>query len=194
MFGHARTSPPVEALIVRWGAWAVLVGAAVEGDASALLAGLVAHLGLLDPRVAVGAAWAGAFAGDFFYFELGRRAAPRALRSATYARLAPLVARLADRVGLAAIVIARFIYGTRVATMLYWGVRGTSRLRFAAVDAVATGLWAAAFVAVGWALSNSATAVLGEVHRLERRLLFGLLAALVVVGAVHGLGRRLLRR
>jgi membrane protein DedA with SNARE-associated domain len=160
----------VEALIVRWGAWAVLVGTAVEGDASALLAGIVAHLGLLNPGVAV-----------------------RALRSATYARFAPVIARLANRVGLATVVISRFVYGTRAATMLYWGVRRTSPLRFAAVDVIATGLWATAFVGVGWALSNSATAVLGEVHRLERRLLVGILVALVVLGAVHALGRRLLR-
>lgn len=184
----------MEALIIRWGAWAVLLGAAVEGDGTALVAGIVAHLSLLDPGVAVGAAWAGAFAGDLFYFELGRRAAPRALRSAAYTRVAPTVARLANRVGLAVVVISRFVYGTRVATMLYWGVRGTPRLRFAAADLVGTGLWAAAFVALGWALSGSATALLGEVHRLERRLFVAILAALAAVAAVHALGRRILGR
>lgn len=183
----------MEALIVRWGALAVLVGVAVEGDGSALVAGIVAHLGLVDPVVAFGAAWLGAFLGDLFYFELGRRAAPRALQSAAYARVAPVVAKLANRVGLWAVVISRFVYGTRVATMLYWGVRGTPVLRFGAVALVGTGLWAAAFVGLGWALSGSATAVLGEVHRLERRLLLGVLAALVVVAAVHALGRRAAR-
>ena len=172
----------------------MLVGAALEGDGTALLAGVVAHLGLLDTAVAMGAAWAGAFAADVFWFACGRRAAPRALRSRAYARVAPLVARLAGRAGLATVLLSRFVYGTRVATMVYWGVRDTPVLRFAAVDLAATGVWAAAFVTLGRALGGGATAVLGEVQQLERRLLAVVVVAVVVVTAWHAAGRRLARR
>lgn len=180
----------MEEFIVRWGIWAVLVGAAFEGDASVIVAGIVAHLGLLHPAVVVAAAWAGGFVGDLVYYELGRRAAPRVMHTRLFARVAPVVARLADRVGLWQVVIARFVYGTRVASMLYWGIRGVSLARFAAFDLLGTALWATALVALGWALSGSAAALLGEVKRIELRLLGGVVVAAALVGLAHALGRR----
>ena len=72
-------------------------------------------------------------------------------------------------------MLARFVYGTR----------------FAALDLVGGLLGAFILVTVGFALSRSATAVLGEVERVEKRLLGGAVVAAAVVLGFNALGHRL---
>ncbi len=89
------------------------------------------------------------------------------------------------------IVLARFVYGTRFASMFFWGIRGLAWVRFAALDLVGGLLGALILVTLGFALSQSATAVLGEVERVEKRLLGGAVVAAAVVLGFNALGRRL---
>jgi len=181
----------VEELLVRFGPLAVLVGAAIEYDGTLILAGVVVHLGLIGFPTAVVVGGVGALLGDSVFFALGRHGGAAVRRWAAYARVGSFVERLAARSGPWEIVLARFVYGTRFASMFFWGIRGLAWVRFAALDLVGGLLGALILVTLGFALSQSATAVLGEVERVEKRLLGGAVVAAAVVLGFNALGRRL---
>jgi membrane protein DedA with SNARE-associated domain len=183
----------VEELLIRFGPLAIFLGAALEGDATLVLAGVVAHLGLVSLPAAVVVGCLGALVGDCLWYGVGRVAGPRIRRARVYARVGPFVERLANRFGLGQIVLARFVYGTRVASMIFWGLRDTPFARFAAVDLIGCGVWAGALVPLGFCLSHTATAILGEVEAVERWFLGALV--LVATGAAffHVVVRRRLR-
>src|SRR5690349_7764805 len=130
------TTSPVEEFLVRYGAVAVVLGAMLEGDLSIVMAGVVAHLGYLSLATALEAAWLGAFIGDSLWYALGRVRADAIKRSGVYRRAAPLIGRLVARLGDREIVLARFVYGTRIASMFYWGVHRLPFARFALLDLI----------------------------------------------------------
>jgi membrane protein DedA with SNARE-associated domain len=180
----------MEKLIERFGTLAIFLGAGTEGDASALVGGVVAHLGFLSFPAALIAAMLGAAVGDLVLFSIGRAGATRIRASRAYRRVAPVVERMTARFGAVEIVLARFVYGTRVASMVFWGVRGTPPARFLAIDLVGCALWASVFTSLGFAASGTAEVLLGKVQAAERWLLVALVAAIVVAAVVHLLVRR----
>ena len=97
----------------------------------------------------------------------------------------------ATRSGPWEIVLARFVYGTRFASMFFWGLRGLGWVSFAALDLVGGLLGALILVTLGFALSQSTTAVLGEVERVEKRLLGAAVVAAAAVLGFSALARRL---
>lgn len=180
----------MEELLIRFGAVAVFVGAAIEGDLALVLGGVVAHLGLLHPVTVVVAAALGGLAGDAAWFAAGRRSAEAIRATAVYRRVGPTVERLASRFGDWQLLLARPIWGTRVMSMLFWGSQRLPVGRFLLLDVPAATLWAILLVSLGWAGSRSAAAVLGEVRRVELWLLGAAIVASVVLLALRRLVRR----
>lgn len=176
--------------LVRYGLLAVVVGAAFEGDVTIIMAGVVAHLGFFGLPLAVEAACLGAFIGDSGWYWLGRTQSARVRQTRFYRRAAPTIERLVARLGAWEVVMARFVYGTRIASMFFWGVHGLPFARFAALDALGCVLSATLLAGLGYVASGSVAAVVGRVKRAEMWL-----AAAVVVSAsvVLGVGA-LLRR
>jgi len=180
----------VKHFLVHYGAVAVLVGAAVEGDASLLLAGVVAHLGRMPLLLAIAAGWVGSFASDCFWYSIGRRHAERVLRSPLYQRVRPLVEGIAVRVGAGEIVVARFVYGSRIVSMLFWGVHGLPFPRFAVLDAIGCGLAVTTLATLGFVLSGSIETLLGRVRRVEVWLGVALLLSVGAVALMKRAARR----
>jgi membrane protein DedA with SNARE-associated domain len=180
----------VEELVARFGLPALVVGAAVEGDVTLVLAGVVAHLGLLPLLPALAACVLGLLVADVAWYWVGRARGAAIRGSALYARVGPVVERLADRVGLAEVVLARGVWGARTASMLFWGVRGIPFARFVAVDLAGAVLWTVVLGALGFAASGSAAALLGEVRRVELWLLAALVAGGAAVCCIRLLARR----
>ena len=183
----------MEEFLVRYGAVAVLLGAMLEGDLSIVMAGVVAHLGYLSLATALEAAWLGAFIGDSLWYALGRVRADAIKRSGVYRRAAPLIGRLVARLGDREIVLARFVYGTRIASMFYWGVHRLPFGRFALLDLVGCFLSVLVLGLLGFGLSQSAVTVFGRVQRAERWIVMAVLVGAAVILAVRALGRRVAR-
>ena len=180
----------MEALLLRFGLIMVFLGTAVEGDVTMMLAGVTAHLGMfrLAEAVAVGAL--GGFAGDVLYYGLGRWHSSTIRSTELYRRAEPVIGRFTARFGPLEIIVARFIYGTRVASMVFWGVQRLPLWRFALIDALGCALWAAALGGLGFTLSGSAVLLVGRVRRVR----VWLLGALLGCAALVLLYRAILRR
>ncbi|HUI28369.1 MAG TPA: DedA family protein [Candidatus Kryptonia bacterium] len=175
----------MEDFLIHYGLLAVFVGAIVEGDGVALLAGVIAHLGFFSLQAGITATALGAVTVDWLCYGVGRSGAAAIRESALYRRVGPSIEDLAGRVGAWEVTAARFVPGARVGSMLFWGMRGLAFGRFAALDLLGCAAWSSLFVALGFAFSGSAAMLIVRVKRTER-----LLVAAVVFGGLLWLRRR----
>jgi membrane protein DedA with SNARE-associated domain len=173
-----------------WGALAYVAAALwafFEGETFVLVAAAAgAATGLVDPWILMISVWLGSFAGDQTWFTLGRRFGPAAVKRIPRAeRGVARAAQLLERYGALFVLSFRFLYGIRNVASAACGIAGMDWRRFAILNFIAAGIWAASFVAAGWFLG----ALLGP-----ENLLWGL-AGIVVTIITIVVGRRLwLRR
>jgi membrane protein DedA with SNARE-associated domain len=180
----------LERLIIRHGLLAVFVFAMLEGDLTLILAGVSAHLGLLPLGSAIVVGVLGNFTGDTIWYLLGRLASGVIRGSRPYRRVGPTVERLAQRIGIWQVLAARFIWGTRNASMVFWGSHHMAYPRFAGVDLLGCFLACTLFAGLGFALSGSAEVLIGNVKRVEVWLLGAVVVAAIVVYVVSRLTKR----
>jgi membrane protein DedA with SNARE-associated domain len=171
----------IEHLVLRYGLLAVLLGSAVEGDFTLILAGVAAHLGYFPFALAIAAGALGSFAGDLAWYTLGRLRGPRFRAGRLYRRMGHRIEALARRLGPAQLLAARFVYGTKAASMVFWGLHGLSLGRFAVVDGIAAVIGSAVFVGLGYLVSGSATLLLGKVRRVQLWLVGALVVGVILV-------------
>jgi membrane protein DedA with SNARE-associated domain len=175
----------LESLVVRYGLAAVLLGSAFEGDFTLILAGVVAHLGYFPFPLAVAAGAAGSMVGDFAWYALGRIRGPRFRAGRLYRRVGHRIEALARRLGPAQLLAARFVYGTKAASMLFWGLHNLPLVTFLMVDTIGALIGSLVFTGLGYLVSGSATLLLGKVRRVELWLLGALIVGVVLVFLIN---------
>jgi membrane protein DedA with SNARE-associated domain len=180
----------LQELLVRYGLLAVLFGSAFEGDFTLILAGVVAHLGIFAFPLAVAAGAAGSLIGDSAWYALGRLRGPRFRAGKLYRRVGPTIERLAQRMGPWELLAARFVYGTKAASMVFWGLHGLSVPRFLLIDILGCVLGSLVFTSLGYLLSGSATVLMGHVKRFELWLLGAFLVGIIIVFVIDRMAKR----
>lgn len=180
----------LEQLVTRYGLVAVFIGAAVEGDLTLILAGVFAHLGYFPLPLAMAAAAAGGYLGDLAWFSLGRARGPRFRAGRLYRRVGPRIERLAARLGPAQLIASRFIYGIKAASMVFWGLHGMTLPKFLLIDAIGCIAGTLVFTMIGYAVSGSATVLLGHVRRVQLWLLGALVVGVLLVVVIHWTAKR----
>jgi len=178
-------------LLQTHGYWVLGLGCLLEGEAVLLMAGFAAHRGYLDPLTVLAIAAGSGFAGDQFWFWLGRHHGDRVLnRWPGLARRAPQLEPMLERWHAAAIVGVRFAYGLRVAGPVLMGMSSLPAWQFALYNALGALLWALVIGSLGWSFGEAATRVLGEIRHLEGWLLAALGLGGVVWWVLVSLRRR----
>jgi membrane protein DedA with SNARE-associated domain len=177
----------------RFGLLAVMLGSATEGDGTMVVAGALAHLGYFHILLAIAAGCLGAFCADCMWYTLGRTRAKSIRSSRFYAQAGPAVERIAARLGLWQITVARFILGARIPSMIFWGMNEVPFVRFALLDALGCVLWGSVLAGLGYAFSGSLTMLVEELKRTEYHLAVAVAALVVVLLLRHRLRRRIER-
>ncbi len=175
------------ALVAQYGYYAVLVGAFLEGETVLALAGLAARRGYLDfTTVAVIAGLAG-FAGDQFYFFLGRYRGHRILERFPGAReKAHAFDAMLSRWHAPLIVMIRFLYGFRIIGPVLLGMGRCPAWKFVLYNAIGAAIWAPLVAGAGWLFGAAVEAVLHDIHDIEKWLF----VAIVVAGLAGVLWHR----
>jgi len=181
---------PLESFLSQYGLIALFFIATVEGDVSLLVAGVLAHLGVLPATGAIVAGAAGNLAGDAVWFALGHTHRDRIRASRLYRAVGARIERLASRLGPWQLLAARIVYGTRNASMLFWGQLHLPWGRFLLIDGLGCMLAAAGFVAIGYAVGQGTAALTGEVRRIEHWLLVAVLVGGLIVLGISKLARK----
>jgi membrane protein DedA with SNARE-associated domain len=153
----------------------------LEGETIVLFAGFAAAQGLVDPWLLLAAAWLGSFAGDQFYFWLGRNFGVRLLeRYPRWRHGVDTALKWLERYDAGFILSFRFIYGVRNFSSFALGLSAVRWRRFLRLNFAAAGLWAVSFVSAGYFLGHAFRAVLGD---LARSFSIVMLVAFVAIGA-----------
>lgn len=182
-------------LIDEFGYLAVLIGTFLEGETILVLAGFAAHQGYLRIEWVILAAFAGSLSGDQLWFALSRRHGRRwLLRRPKLAARLDLAMRWLDRYPTLFVLSFRFLYGIRAVAP--WAI-GLSRIptgRFVVLNVIAATVWAIAFGSIGYLFGQAVETALGDLHKLEHRLLAAIVLAIGFVLAARWLTRRLRRQ
>ena len=186
----------LERFILDHGAWTYLitfVGTFFEGETFVLVAGFAAAQGLLDAPLLIVAAGLGSFAGDQCYFWIGRHFGMRLMaRHPDWRARVDLALGWLKRWDAGFILTFRFIYGVRNFSSFALGISGIPWQRFLSLNFLAAGLWAAAFVGLGFLCGGSVEHMMGGLARDMGVVLLALFVALLAGGhLLHKLrGRR----
>jgi membrane protein DedA with SNARE-associated domain len=178
-------------LIATHGYWLLALGCFLEGETILVLAGVAARLGYLNPLAVLGIAVGCGFAGDQFFFWLGRHSGTRILaRWPALAQKAQPTQRLIERYDTLVVVMVRFVYGMRIAGPIFIGMSGIPWWRLIVFNFLGAVVWACAVAGAGWLLGEGVHVFLDHVHSIQA----GGLLAVVLLGLVIWWVRRRRRR
>lgn len=163
----------LESFVQSYGYGALFLGTLLEGETVLILAGLMAHMGLMKLPLVILAALLGSFLGDQFYFFLGRRKGAALLeRHPAWRRRAEKVHR-AMRLYRNWIMLGfRFVYGMRTITPLILGMDRTIRIRrFILLNLIGAALWSTVVAAAGYFFGRVVKILLADIRHYELALL-----------------------
>lgn len=169
--------------LAAFGPFAIALGAAFEGQTAVIAGGVMARQQILSPAVVVLAAALGSGILDYLLFVLGRgfrhtRWVKKAAAKPAFDRALVLI----ERYPAGFILSFRFLYGLRAAGPVAVGVSGVSTRKFAVLNAIAAGLWAGVFVALGYAFGPAVMRLLQEILAHAAPVAAGAALAAVVAG------------
>jgi membrane protein DedA with SNARE-associated domain len=165
----------IELLLMKYGLVAVFACAALEADVVPVLTGVAVHMRYFGFVSAIGSATVGAFVGDCVWFLIGRNRSQSIRAHRRYRRAGNAAEAMAQRFGVWHIPLSHIIYGTRMATMAFAGIRRLSFTKFAIVDLVGCVTLTTGLVTLGFSFSRSAGFIIGHLKKLELTLLLGVI-------------------
>jgi len=178
-------------LIDTYGYAAVLVGAFLEGETILALAGLAAYRQYLDFRVVVAIALVAGFAGDQFYFWLGRRKGQQILRRFPNAQQrADRFDALLARWHAPLIVAIRFMYGFRIVGPVLLGMGRVPAWKFVVFNFIGAAIWAPLIAGLGYLFGNVIEALLDDLRDVELLAFGGLVLLGLASFLVHHIRTR----
>ena len=162
-------------LIETYGYWALFAGTFLEGETVLIMAGFAAHRGYLELPWVIVVAFLGSFAGDQFYFFVGRTRGQALLaKRPRWKAKVNRVYEMMHRYQTPFLIGFRFMTGLRTITPLVIGMTPMKTPRFVALNAIGAALWAATFGTAGYLFGNAMETFLKDVRHFE-------LHALVVI-------------
>jgi membrane protein DedA with SNARE-associated domain len=166
----------------------------LEGETIVIFGGYAGYHGILSPYWLMAVAWSGSFLGDQTWYYLGRRFGPRLLeRFPKWKPGAVHVSELMHKYGVWFILSFRFVYGVRNVSSITIGMIHYPWRRFAVLNFIAAGVWAASFVGLGWGfgyLSDQLASALPEHMLGDTARIFGVSALALFIFVVVFVLRR----
>lgn len=180
----------LEALIARYGLWAILGGAGIEGEAVVITGGILAHRGLLPLWGVAIAAAIGSCAIDQLWFLAGRYFRDyRWVRAIAAKPAFARVLRILERHPTRFIFSFRFIYGLRTVSPIAIGASAVPAKRFVPINMAAAALWGPLMAVIGYSFGKAIDPLLENTNWA----VWLLLGAVLVAGTV-AIGIRLTRK
>ena len=175
-----------EAIIERFGYWAILLGTALEGETILVVAGYLAHRGYLRLPYVIAAAMFGTIIGDQTFFQLGRQSGGAFLaRHPNWQTRAARVQRLFNRHRIALVMGFRFMYGIRTVSPFVIGMSGFSRKLFLLLNVASAAIWAIVVGCGGYAFGHVLEKFLAEAKRIEIPVIISIIGIGIAVWIWH---------
>jgi membrane protein DedA with SNARE-associated domain len=174
----------LDAIILRYGLLAVLIGSGIEGEAVVVTGGVLAHRGLIPLVPACIAAAIGSCAADQLWFLAGRRFRDhRWVRAITRRDAYVRAIGFLERHPTSFILAFRFIYGLRTVSPVAIGTSAIPTRRFVPLNIAAAAVWGPTFTLLGYALGKAAEPLMRRIARYGS-LVVGAAIIAVLLGAL----------
>ena len=175
----------LELLIENYGYLAILILTFFEGETIVILAGVAAHLGLLELQWVMLSALAGSFGGDQLWFYIGRRWGPQIIaRRPSWREGAEKVYKHLHKHQYWLILTFRFYYGFRNVTPFVLGSSGIPWLRFFMLNLIGAIVWAFTFAYAGYLFGEAFKLFIDDYHNYALYVLGGLVLLGIAVWLV----------
>lgn len=155
-------------IIEQYGIYAVLVLCTFEGDITLLLSGVMAHSQAFGPYSFLkvfAAGVGGGVLGDTFGYFVGRMFRETVKDSRFFKMAQPRIERLIDKFGGSSLIISKYIYGLRVAMVVFHGMGKMPFGRFLLLDVISCSIWVFLLAGSGYFFSGAVTSVIGDFDR-----------------------------
>lgn len=177
---------------------AIFFGAFFFGETVVITASFLAAHGLWSLRDVFWLALAGTVLSDLVWFIFGQRFLRFFRRWEKYrekgAQLLAALEKITGRRPFLALLFIKFLYGTRILTILYLSMRKISLRTFAFFDSLGTVFWLAAVMAIGWLAGKSVINLVPVLNRFEYAALILLLLIISFRMGTLWLGRKISKR
>ena len=176
----------IEQILAQYGALAVFLGAAFEGQSAVIAGGFLAHLGIMSVWMVGASACAGSGVIDQLLFLAGRRYRqhPFVVRTSETPAFAKAL-RFIERYPVSYVIAFRFLFGLRLASPVAIGVSRMSSTQFFVLNIISAAIWAGTFTAIGYLFGQTFEAWFGRFKGLEHWLGLALVALVAAVALYH---------
>ncbi len=138
-------------LLPKYGYFAVLLAAFLEGEVVLIAAGTLCGSGYLDWRWTILAGAIGGSAGDQIYFYAAHQRAARAIqKSKRLRKWYPKISKFVMRHSTMAVLLSRFAAGLRITIPLVCATAGVPAKKYSTLSLVSGFAWASFWVAISY--------------------------------------------
>ena len=138
-------------LLPKYGYFAVLIAAFLEGEATLIAAGAMCGAGFLDWRLTILAAAIGGSAGDQIYFYAAHERAAWAIKkSKRLSKWYPKIQKFVLRHATLAVLFSRFAAGFRISIPLVCATAGMPAKKYSTLNLISGFAWASVWVAISY--------------------------------------------
>ena len=169
-------------LLETYGYWAVLVGTFFEGETVLILAGLAAKLGYLRLTGVIMIAVLGSFAGDQFFFFLGRRQRiPKFILRGGWPARINKAQGLLERHQTLLILGSRFLYGMRMAIPYAIGTSKIKAQKFILLNLASALIWSSLVAILGYLFGATMEIFIADIKKYELIIMASLIVLWVSI-------------
>jgi membrane protein DedA with SNARE-associated domain len=175
-------------IIEQYGIYAVFFLCTVEGDITLLISGAMAHSEFFGKHSFIWvflAGTLGGMVGDSFGYMVGRIFHQNARHYRFYQVAQPRVEKLIEKFGGSAIIISKYIYGIRVAMVVFYGVGKMPFWRFLGLSGLSCSLWVIVLSGTGYFFSGAVTSIIGDYRSIGIALFFIVMVGVIIFYAIE---------
>jgi membrane protein DedA with SNARE-associated domain len=172
----------LEHFLLTYGYIILFIGTFLEGETILVIAGFLAHEKILFLPWVIIVAAAGAFAGDQFFFMLGKIKGKKFIQKYGLVRnQVTKIHTLMEKYDVSFMIGFRFVYGIRTVAPLIMGTSNIPTSRFLFFNAIGSIFWAILIGCLGYLFGATLTIILGKIKHLEIQIIIGLIIIGVLI-------------
>ena len=177
----------LESIIRDYGYWALLIGTFFEGETILIVAGLSAHLGLLQLPYVMMIAFIGSFSGDQFYYFVGYFKGRELLQKhLKWKRRVERVHKYIERYRNFVMLGFRFVYGMRISTPFVIGMsKKIKTMHFFILNAIGAIIWSVTVSAGGYFFGYTLEGFIKNVKHYERLAIIIIIIMGIALWTIH---------
>jgi membrane protein DedA with SNARE-associated domain len=170
-------------LVTHYGQWSIFFGSFFFGESVIISGGFLSATGIWPLQNVYILALVGTVASDTIWFLFGQTILTRTHRlqesSERYKRVVEKIERITGNKPFLILLFIKFLYGTRILTILYLANRKMRLATFLLFDTIGTLIWLVVMLGIGWLAGRGIVNILPQVEQLQYAFTILVVVALV---------------